>query len=60
MKKNILKSKTFYLGLISAIAPLFPSVSEYVANNVVQIGMIWGVATMALRLITKDKVVLVD
>lgn len=58
--KSILKSKTFYLGIITAFAPLFPGVSEYVSSNVAQIGMIWGVATMLLRLITKDKIVLIE
>lgn len=60
MKKSVLKSRTFYFGLITAIAPLFPVVGEYVANNAAQVGMVWGVLAMALRLITKDKIVLVD
>jgi hypothetical protein len=60
MKKNILKSKTFYLGLVSALAPLFPSVGAFVSENVGTVSMVWGTLAIALRFITKDKVVLID
>lgn len=60
MKKNILKSKTFYMGLVSAFAPLFPSVGAFVAENIGTVSMIWGTLAIALRFATKDRVVLVD
>ncbi len=60
MNKNILKSKTFWFGILSAIAPLIPSVGEFVKENVSQIGMVWGAAAILLRLVTKDKIKLID
>ena len=59
MKKSVLKSKTFYMGLITAIAPLFPVVGEFVAANTASIGILWGALAIVLRLVTKDKVVLI-
>ena len=60
MNKSILKSKTFYFGLASALAPLFPGVGEFLAKNVEGIAMVWGALTILLRYVTKDKVVLVE
>jgi hypothetical protein len=60
MKKSVLKSKTFYFGLATAIAPLFPVVGEYLSANAAQIGMIWGAVSIVLRMVTKEKVVLID
>jgi len=60
MQKSILKSKTFWFGLASALAPLIPSVGKFLSENSAQIGMVWGAASIMLRMITKDKVVLID
>jgi len=60
MNKPVLKSKTFYFGILTAVAPLFPSVGEFVANNAAAIGMVWGAVSIVLRAVTKDKIVLID
>lgn len=60
MKKNVLKSKTFYFGIITAFAPLFPSVGLFMAENSAAVGMIWGSLAILLRFVTKSKVVLVE
>lgn len=60
MQKSVFLSKTFYFGVLSALAPLFPAVGEWVAGNVAAVGIVWGAATVLLRFITKDKVVLKD
>lgn len=58
MKKSLLKSKTFYMGIIMATVPLFPVVEAWIVANPVLIGGIWGALTVGMRYITKDKVVL--
>lgn len=58
MEKSVLKSKTFYFGLITAVAPLFPAVGAWMAANTDTIGLLWGALAIVLRLVTKDKVVL--
>lgn len=60
MEKSVLKSKTFWFGLISGIAPLFPAVSTFLSENPTAISMVWGSLAIVLRLATKDKVVLID
>ena len=60
MKKSVLKSKTFWFGLASALAPLIPAIGDFIAANSAQVGMVWGAATIILRMVTKDKVVLLD
>jgi len=59
LEKTVLKSKTFYLGLVTALAPLLPGVGAWVADNVATVGLVWGGLTVLLRLVTKDKVTLV-
>ena len=59
MNKSVFLSKTFYFGLITAIAPLFPGVSEWVAANVETVGISWSASAIGLRLVTKDKVILI-
>jgi hypothetical protein len=58
MQKSVLKSKTFYFGLATAFAPLFPGVGSFIAENTASIGMVWGAVSIVLRLVTKEKLVL--
>jgi len=60
MNKSILKSKTFWFGLATALSGLLPGVGKFMSENSAQIGMVWGAATIILRMVTKDKVVLLD
>jgi hypothetical protein len=60
MNKSALKSKTFWFGIITAIAPLVPKAGQFIAENSASIGMVWGAMTIILRMITKEKVVLLD
>ena len=60
MNKSILKSKTFYFGLATALAPLFPGVGEFLAKNAEAVSMVWGAVAIVLRYVTKEKVVLVE
>lgn len=60
MNKNILKSRTFWFGLLSALAPLVPALKELVIENTVAVAAVWGTLTMVLRYVTKDKVILID
>lgn len=41
VNKSVFLSKTFYFGLLTAVAPLFPGVSEWIALNVETVGIIW-------------------
>lgn len=56
MEKSVLKSKTFWFGLVSALLPLIPAVKEYVGANLENLAMVWGALVIVLRLVTKDKV----
>lgn len=58
--KLVLKSKTFWFGLVTALAPLLPQVESFMAENAAQVSMVWGAMAIILRMVTKDKVVLVD
>lgn len=60
LQKNVLKSKTFYFGLLTALAPLVPAVGTFLSENSGQISMVWGALAILLRLVTKEKVVLID
>ena len=60
MQKSVLKSKTFWMGIATALAALIPSVGTFVSENVGQISMVWGAMAILLRLVTKEKVVLID
>ena len=61
-QKNILISKTFWFGLLTAISPLsaffFPVIGDFMKDHLAEVTMLWGVAAVILRLVTKDKVVL--
>lgn len=60
MNKSVFKSKTFYFGLLTAIAPLFPVVEAYLGSNAASLSMLWGAVSIVLRFVTKEKVVLID
>lgn len=55
-------SKTIWLGVVTALSPFVPGVSEWISNaaHIETIGMIWGALAVLLRFITKDKVSLGD
>jgi len=57
MKKPYL-SKTLWVNALVAVAPFFGNVSNYVTADKVM--MVLAVVNMALRLVTKEKVQLVD
>ena len=58
MDKSVLKSKTFWMSLIVALAPLIPPVQAYVQANTEMVGLMVGGIFAVLRVITKDKVTL--
>lgn len=58
MNKSILLSKTFYFGLLTAIAPLIPVLNDYIHSHMEVLVSAWGALTVILRYVTKDKVVL--
>ncbi len=60
MEKSVLKSKTFYLGLVTALAPLFPVIGEFVAANLELVGIVWGGLAVVIRFFTKDKIKLIN
>ena len=60
VNKSLFLSKTFYFGLVTAIAPLFPPVQAWVSANVETVGLIWSALAIVLRMVTKEKVVLLD
>ncbi len=60
-------SKTMWLnlvcGLLAAVAGFYPHANDFsawITANMPMIGMGWGVLGMGLRLISKDKISLVD
>lgn len=58
-KKNIIKSKTFWMNLLIAIMPLVSNHAEArIVEFAPQFTMLWGALNIGLRLITKDKVIL--
>lgn len=60
MNKNVLLSKTFWFGVLTAVAPLVPAVGTWIAENTIAFGMIWGSVTVLLRWVTHDKVILIE
>ena len=60
MNKSLFKSKTFWFSLFSAVLPLFPSVNEFWSANMVAMNSLWFALAAGLRMLTKDKVVLLD
>ena len=59
VNKSVFLSKTFWFGVVTAVAPLFPAVQAVIASNVEAIGMFWGFLSMVLRMVTKEKVILI-
>jgi len=60
INKSVFKSKTFYFGLLTAIAPLLPQVELWLEENTASVGLIWGGLAILLRMVTREKVVLID
>ena len=58
MEKSLLLSKTFYVSLIVALAPLFPAVNHFIVSSPEAFSAILGVVFTVLRLVSKDKVVI--
>ncbi len=50
------ESKTMWAGLLTALIPLFPPVSLWVAANPALYSALLGAIFAGLRLVTKDKV----
>lgn len=59
MNKSVLYSKTFWFGVLTAFAPLFPSVQSLMANSPHIVAGAWGLASIILRIVSKDKVTLI-
>ena len=60
MKKPIY-SKTLWFNLVMALfAIAWPSAQDYIAAHPAMVGVFWSGINMLLRLITKDKIVLVE
>jgi hypothetical protein len=58
--KKVYLSKTFWFGVATALMPLIPGATEWLAANLQLVGLIWGGLTVLLRVITKDRVTLVE
>lgn len=50
------QSKTIIMGIIAALVPLFPPVSEWIAANPAVFSSAMGLVFTALRVISKDKI----
>lgn len=58
--KSVLKSKTFWLNLVFALAPLVPGAGLFVQENLAGFALLWGALGIVLRLLSKDRVILVE
>lgn len=54
--KPIWKSKTFWTGLVAAIAPMFPPLQVWMMANPEAYNAILGGVFVLLRLVSSDKV----
>ena len=59
MEKHVMKSKTFWFGLCTALAPMFPVLKDTIVSNPQAVAAVWGTLAIVLRLVTKSKVILV-
>ena len=60
MDKSILKSKTFWVSILTFVGGLVPSVQEFIVANPEVFTTVWSFVALALRLVTKGGVVLVE
>ena len=60
MKKGFYKSKTFWFGALTFVGSFIPSVQVFATENIQSVGMVWSSLALVLRMVTKDKIVLVD
>lgn len=58
MEKSLFKSKTFWSNIVLALLPLFPAVNEAVVKQPELLGYAFAVVNVVLRIISKEKVVL--
>lgn len=53
-----LKSKTVWLGLITALASFYPPAMEFLATNAQTLTLVWSLLTLVLRSLTKGGITL--
>jgi len=63
--KNPLKSKTMWMGLLTGLSPFIAYLIGWdfnglIAGNEDKVFMVWGAMAIILRLVTKDKIKLLD
>lgn len=58
MEKKPWESKTVWVALVVAIIPFIPGASALISANPDVVGVTLGVVFAALRMITKDKIVI--
>lgn len=56
MNKSIIKSKTFWLQIVTVVSAFVPQVAEFLATNPVSAIAAIGAANTIMRFATKDKV----
>ena len=59
MEKSIFKSKTFWVSLLVALAPIVPGLREWITVNPESFSAIIGAVFAGLRLITNSKVAII-
>jgi hypothetical protein len=59
-EKTIFQSKTFYMNVLMALAPAYPPMQLWIAQNQIAFGMIWAALAIVVRFLTKNKVTLSD
>ncbi len=67
VSKTLLESKTFWFNfataVVAAVTLLVPGakgVGDFLQAHVAEIGLVWGMIGMFLRLVTSGKITLVD
>lgn len=51
-------SKTVWFAFITAAASFYPPAADFVKENLEAVGLLWGALAFVLRLISKEKIVL--